>query len=321
MRRSGTTSRARSASGAHCAKCWSNDMPERVVKLPDIGEGVAEAELVEWHVKVGDAVREDTLLGAVMTDKATVEVPSPAEGEIVWLAGKVGDVIAVGADFVRLKVPDDAAAETAQQQPASDQPSKPTAAAVASESAPKPPARHRPTNNGAPHERPLAAPAVRLRAREGGVDLRHLKGSGPAGRITHEDLDAYLAHPAESRPGKLRTNTQVTEIKIAGLRRKIAEKISLASTRIPHFTYVEEVDVTALEELRATLNKSAPNKPRLTLLPFLMRAMVRAIDAYPQFNARFDDETNVIQQHAGVHIGIATQTPSGLTVPVVRHAE
>ncbi len=296
-------------------------MAERVVKLPDIGEGVAEAELVEWHVKVGDAVREDTLLGAVMTDKATVEVPSPTEGEIVWLAGKVGDVIAVGADFVRLKVPDDAAAETAQQQPASDQPSKPTAAAVASESAPKPPARHRPTNNGAPHERPLAAPAVRLRAREGGVDLRHLKGSGPAGRITHEDLDAYLAHPAESRPGKLRTNTQVTEIKIAGLRRKIAEKISLASARIPHFTYVEEVDVTALEELRATLNKSAPNKPRLTLLPFLMRAMVRAIDAYPQFNARFDDETNVIQQHAGVHIGIATQTPSGLTVPVVRHAE
>jgi 2-oxoisovalerate dehydrogenase E2 component (dihydrolipoyl transacylase) len=292
-------------------------MAERVVKLPDIGEGIAEAELVEWHVKVGDAVREDTILGAVMTDKATVEVPSPAEGEIVWLAGKVGDVIAVGGDFVRLKVPGDATAA-----PENDPPAKPTAVVVPSESAPKAAARPHggATNNGAPHERPLAAPAVRLRAREAGLDLRHLKGSGPAGRITHEDLDAHLAH-SESRNGKLRANTQVTEIKIAGLRRKIAEKISLASMRIPHFTYVEEVDVTALEELRATLNTDQPNKPRLTLLPFLMRAMVRAIDAYPQFNARFDDETNVIQQHAGVHIGIATQTPSGLTVPVVRHAE
>jgi 2-oxoisovalerate dehydrogenase E2 component (dihydrolipoyl transacylase) len=298
-------------------------MPERVVKLPDIGEGVAEAELVEWHVKVGDAVREDTLLGAVMTDKATVEVPSPAEGEIVWLAGKVGDVIAVGSDFVRLKVPGGAATEAIPEQPASDQPAKPPAAVFPSDTTPKPPARPHggATNNGAPHARPLAAPAVRLRAREAGVDLRHLKGSGPAGRITHEDLDAYLAHPPESRPGQLRVNTQVTEIKIAGLRRKIAEKISLASTRIPHFTYVEEVDVTALEELRATLNKDQPNKPRLTLLPFLMRAMVRAIDAYPQFNARFDDAAGVVHQHAGVHIGIATQTPSGLTVPVVRHAE
>lgn len=299
-------------------------MPERVVKLPDIGEGVAEAELVEWHVKVGDAVREDTLLGAVMTDKATVEVPSPAEGEVVWLAGKVGDVIAVGADFVRLNVPGGAAAETpknpetkrevARSEPAKSEPST---------SAPKPPARPHggATNNGAPHARPLAAPAVRLRAREAGVDLRHIQGSGPAGRITHEDLDAYLAHPPDSRNGRLRQNTQVTEIKIAGLRRKIAEKISLASTSIPHFTYVEEVDVTALEELRATLNKDQPNKPRLTLLPFLMRAVVRAIDDYPQFNARFDDAAGVVHQHAGVHIGIATQTPSGLTVPVVRHAE
>jgi 2-oxoisovalerate dehydrogenase E2 component (dihydrolipoyl transacylase) len=304
-------------------------MPERVVKLPDIGEGVAEAELVEWHVKVGDAVREDTILGAVMTDKATVEVPSPADGEVVWLAGQVGDVLAVGADFVRLKVPGGAAAETAEHEETKTEVAKSKGAnsevtkSDPAESVPKPPARHRggAANNGAPHERPLAAPAVRLRAREAGVDLRHIKGSGPAGRITHEDLDAFLKEPPDSRSGKLRVNTQVTEIKIVGLRRKIAEKISRASTRIPHFTYVEEVDVTALEELRQTLNKDQPNKPRLTLLPFLMRAMVRAIESYPQFNARFDDETNVVQQHAGVHIGIATQTPSGLTVPVVRHAE
>jgi 2-oxoisovalerate dehydrogenase E2 component (dihydrolipoyl transacylase) len=308
-------------------------MPERAVKLPDIGEGVAEAELVEWHVKVGDAVREDSILGAVMTDKATVEVPSPVEGEIVWLAGKVGDVVAVGADFVRLKVPGGAASETAKNEEtksAADKSEVTKSEVVKSEiakgdpaePAPKLPARHRDaTNDDAPRERPLAAPAVRLRAREAGVDLRHIPGSGPAGRITHEDLDAYLAHPQDSRNGRLRQNTQVTEIKIAGLRRKIAEKISLASTHIPHFTYVEEVDVTALEELRGTLNKDATNKPKLTLLPFLMRAMVRAIDAYPQFNARFDDETNVVHQHAGVHIGIATQTPSGLTVPVVRHAE
>src|SRR5437879_6808222 len=187
MRRSGTTSRARSASGAHCAKCWSNDMPERVVKLPDIGEGVAEAELVEWHVKVGDAVREDTLLGAVMTDKATVEVPSPTEGEIVWLAGKVGDVIAVGADFVRLKVHGGAAAETAKSVETKSEVAKgeiaksETVKSEPSASALKSPARHRGvTNNGAPHARPLAAPAVRLRAREAGVELRHLKGSGPA---------------------------------------------------------------------------------------------------------------------------------------------
>ena len=293
-------------------------MPEHVVKLPDIGEGIAEAELVEWHVKVGDAVREDTILGAVMTDKATVEVPSPADGEIVWLAGKVGDVLAVGADFVRLKVHGGAA-----EQPASDQPAKPTAAAVPSKTTPTLPSQHRggATNSEAPRERPIAAPAVRLRAREAGVDLRHVQGSGPAGRITHEDFDAYLAHPPESRPVRNRQNTQVTEIKIAGLRRAIAEKISLASTRIPHFTYVEEVDVTALEELRATLNKDSPDKPRLTLLPFLMRAMVRAIDSHPQFNARFDAEANVLHQHAGVHIGIATQTASGLTVPVIRHAE
>jgi 2-oxoisovalerate dehydrogenase E2 component (dihydrolipoyl transacylase) len=304
-------------------------MPERVVKLPDIGEGVAEAELVEWHVKVGDAVREDTVLGAVMTDKATVEVPSPAEGEIIWLAGKVGDVLAVGSDFVRLKVPGDAAIETTKSKETKIEASRSEVGksealkSAPSESAPKPPARPHSgaTSNGAPHARPLAAPAVRLRAREAGIDLRHLKGSGPAGRITHEDLDAYLAHPAESRDGRLRANTQVTEIKIAGLRRAIAEKIARASSSIPHFTYVEEVDVTAIEELRATLNKDQPNKPRLTLLPFLMRAMVRAIDAYPQFNARFDDAAGVIQQHAGVHIGIATQTPSGLTVPVVRHAE
>jgi 2-oxoisovalerate dehydrogenase E2 component (dihydrolipoyl transacylase) len=293
-------------------------MPERVVKLPDIGEGIAEAELVEWHVKVGDAVREDTILGAVMTDKATVEVPSPAEGEIVWLAGKVGDVIAVGADFVRLKV-HGGAGDAISEQPADDQ----ALATVTSQPASKPPAPHRGATRGDATDtaRPLAAPAVRLRAREAGVDLRQLNGSGPAGRITHEDLDAFLAHPPDHRNGRLRANTQMTEIKIVGLRRRIAEKISLASTRIPHFTYVEEVDVTALEELRATLNKDSPDKPRLTLLPFLMRAMVRAIDDYPQFNARFDDEAGVIHQHAGVHVGIATQTPSGLTVPVVRHVE
>src|SRR5258708_19174696 len=177
MRRSGTTSRARPVWGAHCAKCWSNDMPERVVKLPDIGEGVAEAELVEWHVKVGDAVREDTLLGAVMTDKATVEVPSPTEGEIVWLAGKVGDVIAVGADFVRLKVHGGAAAETAKNADAKSEVAKSeTVKSEPSESASKPPSRHRGgATDTAPRERPLAAPAVRLRARDSGVALRHLQ--------------------------------------------------------------------------------------------------------------------------------------------------
>ncbi|WBL81539.1 2-oxo acid dehydrogenase subunit E2 [Bradyrhizobium xenonodulans] len=307
-------------------------MAERVVKLPDVGEGIAEAELVEWHVKVGDAVREDAVLGAVMTDKATVEIPSPAKGRVLWLAGNVGDLLAIGSDFVRLEV--DGTSEPATEA-AKLESSAASASAKKSDhdaSTPRVPAsepshvsRSQPSAASLQHtgQRSLAAPAVRLRAREAGLDLRQLRGTGPAGRITHDDLDAHLARGHTGTTATpYQAQTAVTDIKIVGLRRKIAEKMALASSRIPHITYVEEVDVTTLEDLRAKVNgQKQPDKPKLTLLPFLMRAMVRAIAEQPHLNAHFDDEAGIVHQHAGIHIGIATQTPTGLVVPVVRHAE
>ena len=321
----------------------------RIIKLPDVGEGVAEAELVEWHVTVGQSVLEDQILAAVMTDKATVEIPSPVEGEVLWLGADVGDVVAVGSDLIRLKTAGEVdasagrrgrgapAAKTAA--PKAEAPAKPHAApaaaaapapAAAAPTAPAekpsrlPPSR-RPTGF-APRpegEKPIASPAIRARAREAGIDLRQVPGSGPAGRITHEDLDAFFARaPGKARGPGLMPKTAVEDVKLVGLRRRIAEKMALAKARIPHITYVEEVDVTALEELRATLNqKRDPDQPKLTLLPFLMRAMVRAIAEQPQINALFDDEAGIVHQHAGVHIGIAAQTPGGLMVPVVRHVE
>jgi 2-oxoisovalerate dehydrogenase E2 component (dihydrolipoyl transacylase) len=324
-------------------------MAERAIRLPDVGEGVAEAELVEWHVKIGELVREDDILAAVMTDKATVEIPSPIAGEIVWLAADIGSVIAVGSDLVRVKVPGDSSSATvegasasAAEAPAAKAAPAPLAKAQRGDSikpapavAPRPEANPDQPTSAAPFrrfsggvprpegERPLASPAVRLRAREAGVDLRQVPGTGPAGRITHEDLDAVFAQgPGMPRAPGLQPRTAVEDIKIVGLRRRIAERMSIASARIPHITYVEEVDVTALEELRATLNKDKRHdRLRLTLLPFLMRAMVRVIAEQPKLNALFDDEAGVLHQHAGVHIGIAAQTPGGLLVPVVRHAE
>ena len=294
-------------------------MGEHVIKMPDVGEGVAEAELVEWRVKVGDLVREDAILAAVMTDKATVEIPSPVHGEVLWLGAGLGDVVAVGSPLIRLKVEGgDASAAEAPKIEAAPR------AAAAPKPAPKPrgPA---PIPTNAPRaeaEKPLASPAVRLRAREAGVDLRQVHGSGPAGRIEHGDLDAFFARGApQAKSAGLARNDAVEEIKLVGLRRKIAEKMTIAN-RIPHITYIEEVDVTALEELRAALNKQRrPNQTKLTLLPFLMRAMVRAVAEQPEINALFDDEAGVLRQHGGVNIGIAAQTPSGLVVPVVKHAE
>ena len=312
-------------------------MGEHVIKLPDVGEGVAEAELVEWHVKIGDLVREDAVLAAVMTDKATVEIPSPVDGEISWLGAEIGDTVAVGSPIVRIKVAGDAPAETA---PAPVQKSKepPPTEAVAAPAkkdepavamkAPAPSAALRPMPHatvGLPRpegERPIASPAVRLRAKEAGIDLRQVQGSGPAGRVTHEDLDGFAARGAQPAAAGLQAKTGVEEIKIVGLRRRIAEKMSLAKSRIPHITYVEEIDVTALEELRAKLNASKkPDRPKLTLLPFLMRALVKAVAEQPQLNALFDDDAGIVMRHAGVHIGMAAQTPGGLVVPVIRHAE
>ncbi len=339
-------------------------MGEHVVKLPDVGEGVAEAELVEWHVKVGDLVREDALLAAVMTDKATVEIPSPVEGEILWLGAAIGDTVAVGAPIVRLKVAGEGNAATSAELVEPEKPTTrgeeqtwampPHPARTASsppspheeeekQAAPRRPlsprgeeasdserVREKSTGSssvtGAPRpegEKPLASPAVRLRAKDAGIDLRQVPGSGPAGRIGHEDLDAFFAHGGQpARTSGSARNDAVEEIRIVGLRRKIAEKMALSASRIPHITYVEEIDVTALEDLRAALNKEKrADRPKLTLLPFLMRAMVKAIAEQPQVNALFDDEAGIVRQYGGVHIGIAAQTSSGLMVPVVRHAE
>lgn len=321
-------------------------MAERIIKLPDVGEGIAEAELVEWHVKVGDIVREDDLLAAVMTDKATVEIPSPVEGEVTWVGAEVGDTVPIGSPIVKLRVAGEGGAaveETAADESAQDAPAeeaappapakteKPAApAAPAKLPTPKPAAPApravaavSPAARRAPGDKPLASPAVRLKAREAGVDLRQVPGTGPAGRITHEDIDAFLLHGPEPVHGPgLVQKTAVTDIKVVGLRRRIAEKMALSKSRIPHITIVEEVNVTPLEELRATLNrKPTPERPKLTLLPFLMRAMVKAISEQPNLNALYDDDAGIIHQHAGVNIGIATQTPSGLIVPVVKHAE
>jgi 2-oxoisovalerate dehydrogenase E2 component (dihydrolipoyl transacylase) len=321
-------------------------MAEHVIRLPDVGEGIAEAELVEWHVKLGDLVRADTTLAAVMTDKATVEIPSPVDGEIIWLGAKVGDKVAVGSDLVRLKLPGEQdTASTARPQPRSataeaseaipapkhrvaDHVDRGTTAVMSPTAAPRPALRTEPRPAPRPTARtgavkPVASPAVRLRAREAGIDLRQVPGTGPAGRITHEDLDAFAARdPRVVRSQGLQPKSAIDDVKVVGLRRRIAEKMAVAHARIPHITYVEEVDVTALEELRETLNRrKRKEQPRLTLLPFLMRAMVSAIAKQPRLNALFDDEVGVIHQHAGVHIGVATQTPTGLLVPVARHVE
>ncbi|XKM38656.1 dihydrolipoamide acetyltransferase family protein (plasmid) [Rhizobium ruizarguesonis] len=290
-------------------------MGEFIIKMPDVGEGVAEAEIVEWHVKTGDPVREDMVIAAVMTDKATVEIPSPVNGTVTWLAGEVGDRIAVKAPLVRIET----AGDVGEVQPVgiSQTPIAETPKAEIAKPAPAAP-------TPAPAEKPLAAPSVRLFARESGVDLRQVQGTGPAGRILREDIEQFLTPgtaPAAVKNGFAK-KTATEEIKLTGLRRRIAEKMVLSTSRIPHITYVEEVDMTALEELRATMNGDRrPDHPKLTVLPFLMRALVKAISEQPDVNATFDDDAGIITRYGAVHIGIATQTPAGLTVPVVRHAE
>jgi len=296
---------------------------EFIIKMPDVGEGVAEAEIVEWHVKTGDPVREDMVIAAVMTDKATVEIPSPVNGIVIWLAGEVGDRIAVKAPLVRIETAGDVG--EAQPMQISQTPIAETPRAEMARPAPAAPApAAAPVPTAAPAEKPLAAPSVRLFARESGVDLRQVQGSGPAGRILREDIEQFLTPgtaPAAVKNGFAK-KTATEEIKLTGLRRRIAEKMVLSASRIPHITYVEEVDMSALEELRTTMNGDRkPDHPKLTVLPFLMRALVKAISEQPDVNATFDDDASIITRYGAVHIGIATQTPAGLTVPVVRHAE
>jgi 2-oxoisovalerate dehydrogenase E2 component (dihydrolipoyl transacylase) len=264
-------------------------------RLPDIGEGVTEAELTAWHVKPGDSVAEDQLLADVMTEKATVEIPSPVAGIIRALHGEIGGRIAIGSIFVELETETQ---DTAPAQPLEQTTPKP-------EPAPAPP----------PSETPLAAPATRHRARELGLALETIPGTGPQGRITPSDLAAY-ASAATSPVAGFRTR------KIIGLRRKIAEKMTLAAQRIPHFSYVEEFDMTELETLRASLNAGRrPDQPKLTLLPFFIRALACLLPEFPAINAHYDDATGILREYNELHIGIATQTKDGLLVPVIRHAQ
>ncbi|MBB5772688.1 2-oxoisovalerate dehydrogenase E2 component (dihydrolipoyl transacylase) [Brevundimonas vesicularis] len=308
-----------------------------VFKLPDVGEGTAEAELVGWHVKVGDAVEEDQIIADIMTDKATVEITSPVAGTVVALYGEAGKSVPVGGPLVAFDVEGRGNVSTPvsapKQAPKSAENATTVSAAISktrnatSATAPSKPV---PALTGrAPGERPSASPAVRNRARDLGVDLTFVPGSGPAGRITHEDLDGFIARggsqPASAPSGGGSTYAKAqgtTEVKIIGLRRKIAEKMAESVRRIPHITYVEEIDMTAVEELRAHLNATkSKDQPKLNVLPFIARAIVVALRDQPQINATYDDEAGVLTQHAPVHLGIAAQTPNGLMVPVVRHAE
>lgn len=347
-------------------------MGQYVFKLPDVGEGTAEAEIVAWHVKVGDVVKEDAPLVDVMTDKATVEMTSPVDGKIISIHGEPGDMAPVGGQIVVFET----AGEGEEAAPAAAAPPPPPKPEVKA-APPPPPAEPAPKpkikaqagatwseeqvqsamQGSAPRAVPAAAmpgaskptpapsqalakpaardasvrewsqaqasPAVRARAQKLGVDLGQVRGSGPDGRITHEDLDAVLVPVVGARGSTaLAEKNGIEPVKVIGLRRKIAEKMQDAKRRIPHFAYVEEADLTELEELRAHLNATKrSDQPKLTLLPFLMRALVLSLPDFPQINARYDDDNGIVYRHENVDIGIATQTDGGLIVPVVRHAE
>jgi len=306
------------------------------IRLPDVGEGIAEAELVEWHVQPGDLVNEDDVVAAVMTDKAAVEVPSSVSGTVSWLAGEVGDMIPVGGKLIQLEV----AGEGNDTEVGVEQSVSTVAHTEAAEKSAPTPQKAEPISKTKPIEepissspiartrvagtKPLAAPSVRARAKQAGIDLRNVPGSGPAGRISHQDLTNFVDNGGQSQPikGARSKKTGINEVKMVGMRRKIAEKMAKSKSRIPHITIVEEVQMTELEELRAALNnKHAGQRPKLTLLPFIMRAIVEAVREQPELNARYDDEAGIVYQHEAVNIGVATQTDSGLNVTVVRHAE
>ena len=298
-------------------------MSHYVFKLPDLGEGTAEAEIVAWHVAVGDLVEEDAPLVDLMTDKATVEITSPVRGKVLSLAAQPGELATVGASLVELEVEEEGGAVEAASPLRPSGPPPPQAVEDKADVVlPRANGGGGPRSGGGgevPPE-PLAAPAVRKRAQDLGLDLHAIQGSGPDGRITHADLDARSGSRPASAPMGPRAG--VKDVKVIGLRRRIAEKMQESKRRIPHFGYVEELDVTELEELRQHLNAThGASRARLTILPFLMRAVVKAVAAYPQINVRYDDDAEVAHQHEAVHIGIATQTASGLMVPVVRHAE
>ena len=295
-------------------------------RLPDIGEGIAEAEIVTWHVKVGDRIEEDGKIADVMTDKATVEMESPVSGVVLEVAGAEGDMIAIGSPLVVIET--DEEGEVEETAPAAKVESAPVAApapepVIEATPVPPPPAPapapvvEQPVAHAA---KVLASPAVRARAADLGIDLAQVKPAED-GRIRHADLDAFLAYNAAGgfrAAGAKRADQQV---KVIGLRRRISENMAASKRNIPHFSYVEECDATALEEMRAQLNAARGNRPKLTLLPLLITALCRALPDFPMLNARFDDEAGVVTRFGSVHLGMATQTDGGLMVPVIRDAQ
>jgi 2-oxoisovalerate dehydrogenase E2 component (dihydrolipoyl transacylase) len=316
-------------------------------RLPDIGEGIAEAEIVAWHVKVGDRIEEDGRLADMMTDKATVEMESPVTGVVVELAGDVGDTIAIGSTLAVIETEGEESGETSPAPLVSSEvetrhdagagdpstslgmrgsgrenPVPLVSNEVATGHAVQPQVEPQLADSGFSqgHAKVLASPAVRARARGLGLDLAQIRPAED-GRIRHADIDAFLSYNASggfAASGRTRPDEQV---RVIGLRRRIAENMAASKRHIPHFSYVEECDVTALETARAQLNDSLGERPRLTLLPFLIAAICRAVPAFPMINARYDDEAGVVTRHGSVHLGIAAQTPAGLMVPVIRDAQ
>ena len=305
-------------------------------RLPDIGEGIAEAEIVAWHVKVGDEIVEDQQLADLMTDKATVEMESPVAGKVIELAGGVGDQVPIGSVLAVIETQGaDRSAQSVEdsrdERPLADGAIEATPEqarvipvvagnAEAETSTPAPRVEPEVAQKEPAKAHALASPAVRARARDLGIDLGQVRTAGD--RIRHADLDAYLLYNGGSVSARGTAAARPDEtIKVVGLRRKIAENMQEAKRRIPHFTLVEEFDVTALEETRAMMNRDRGSNPKLTLLPFLMTAAARALADWPMLNATYDDEANVITRHGAVHMGVATQTPNGLMVPVIRGAQ
>ncbi len=290
-------------------------------RLPDIGEGIAEAEVVAWHVRPGDHVAEDQPVADMMTDKATVEMESPVAGKVIEIAGEVGDKIAIGSTLLVI--------ETEAAQANASAPSEPPVAAPEPLTAPAPtptpyvPAPHpEATEIAVPHPsaQALASPAVRARARDLGIDLAQVKAR-EGGRIRHADLDAYLTYHGHQGYAATAPVRADEEVRVVGLRRRIAENMAASKRHIPHFSYVEEIDVTALEAMRADLNAHRGSRPKLTLLPLLIVAICKALPEFPMLNARYDDETGVVTRFGAVHLGMATQTDAGLMVPVIRNAQ
>lgn len=301
-------------------------MSEYVFNLPDLGEGLVEAEIAEWMVKVGDYVNEEDPIGAMLTDKAAVELSAPVAGRVVRLAGEVGDTIAVGSPMIVFEIADGRDMDNTQTAVAQTAVAGAVVAAATptASTASKPAAEEKTASQARPAS-VLTSPSIRRQAREAGIDLGKVGGSGPKGRILRADLEQHLSGqaPVSGKPATAQASANgVTEIKVIGLRRKIAERMSEANREIPHFTYVEEVDITALESLRQYLNnQKSTAEDKLTLLPFIGLALTRVLQQFPQCNALYDKERNVISRYHAVHLGIATQTPDGLKVPVIKNCE